>query len=75
MDKLEKELMELAATAKQAVQELKLIQKEYMGQLWTYDEMQEMGKPLVEEYNRYAKALAKARKMPYKPISLGYFLR
>ncbi len=78
MNKIEKDeeiLMELAAQAKDAVDDLKAAQKLFMQGKLTYEQVKQAGKPLVDTYNDYAKALAKARNMPYKPISLGYFLR
>lgn len=75
MEKDANAMQELAAEAKWAILHLKALQKMFMAKMKTYDQVLEEGKPLIATYNKYAKALAKARKMPYKPISLGYFLR
>lgn len=72
---MEQELTNLALDAKAAINKLKALQNAYMRGVVSYDEIQEKGRPLIVTYNKYAKAMAKARKMSYKPISLGYFLR
>ncbi len=75
MDKVEKQLMVLAADAAKAIKKLKAMQHDFMHGAITYYKMQERGKPLIKTFNLYAKELAKARKMPYKPITMGYFMR
>lgn len=64
-----------ANNAKLAVSRLKELKKGYMQGLLKYETVQEVGKAYVDIFNDYSKALAKERQMPYKPISLGYFLR
>lgn len=72
---MKNDLEKMGTEAKAAIAMLKTMQKSFMAGKLTYDEMKEVGKPLVATFNAYAKALAKERKMPYKPITLGYFLR
>jgi hypothetical protein len=72
---MEKELQKLGLEAKEAIATLQKLKRQFTLGKIDYATCIRRGSPLINKFNVYTKALAKERKMPYKPITLGYFMR
>ena len=69
------DLDKLAVQAKYALDMLKQYRLMFKQGDLDYDAVKELGMPHIDNFNKYAKALAKERGVPYKGISLVGFLR
>lgn len=68
-------LDQMAKLAKLSIVKLKEYRLLFKQGDLSYDAVKELGMPHIDNFNKYAKALAKERGVPYKGISLVGFLR
>lgn len=71
----EQQLDEMARAAKHAMIKLHGYRVKYRTGAMTYVMVKELGMPHIDTFNKYAKALAKARGVRYRGVSLVGYLR